>query len=86
MDLSKAAKKRRDQVEDPLFLASHLVDDLEECRVRINATMAVWTETSRTLEPALGKLDEIQEEMAALKKKLAFLWKRGCKSKWNVDN
>lgn len=82
MDLSKTAKKKRDQVEEPLFLLEKLLDELEECRTRIDATMKVWPETSRTLRPALSKQDLVSKRLKELQAKLSFLWKRGFATKW----
>ncbi len=39
MDLSRAQKTRRDAVEDPLFNVEQLLDELEQCRTRIEATI-----------------------------------------------
>jgi hypothetical protein len=82
MDLSKSAKKKRDAVEGPLFLTQELIEDLEEVRTRVDATMKVWHETSRTLHPALIKLDARLKDVNELHEKLAILWKQGAARMW----
>jgi hypothetical protein len=82
MDLSKTAKTRRDSVEAALWTSEGLLDDLEECRIRINAAMAVWPETQSTLKPALKKQDAILKQFSKLKKELEDLWQQGHKKKW----
>ena len=82
MDLSKKAKTRRDAVEDPLLLTEKLIDDLEEVRTRVDAAMKVWHETSRTLHPALTKLDAQLKDVNELHAKLAILWKQGAARMW----
>lgn len=89
MDLSRSQKTRRDAVEDPLFLVEQLLDELEQCHTRINATMQVWPETRRTLQPAARLLDERQQQSAVarlkqLQSKLALLWKHGAATLWKV--
>ena len=82
MDLSKIAKRNRDAVEAPLFLTERLIDHLEQIRTRIEAATKVWSETKRTLEPALPECDVAMKEIGELRKSLAELWKRGAASKW----
>jgi exonuclease VII small subunit len=82
MDLSKSSKNNRDRVEEPLFLIEQILDDLEECGTRIDAAMAVWPETARTLQPARRKQQAAEKRLAALKEKLAALWKQGYRNKW----
>jgi exonuclease VII small subunit len=82
MDLSAAAKKNRDRVEEPLFQVEKLLDDLEECQRRVDAAMTVWQETAHTLQPASQKLDEIQKKLSALQDRLAGLWQEGFENKW----
>lgn len=82
MDLSKTAKTRRDQVEAALWTSEQLLDDLEECRTRINAAMAVWPETQSTLKPVLKKQEVILKQFNKLKQELESLWQQGHKRKW----
>lgn len=83
MDLSKRAKSRRNDIEEPLFQLEKLLDDLEECRTRIDAAIAVWPETKSTLRPALKKQSAIAKEMTELKRQLSKLWQRGYLNKWS---
>lgn len=85
MDLSKKQKSKRDAVEAALFPVSRLIDELTECQTRIDATIKVWPETKRTLEPAAEKQHAVLEKLVELKKELARLWKRGRASQWNID-
>lgn len=90
MDLSRSQKTRRDAVEEPLFLVEQLLDELEQCYTRIDATMTVWPETRRTLQPAAHLLDERQQQSAVarlklLQDKLALLWKQGAANLWKVN-
>lgn len=82
MDLSKKAKTRRDAVELPLIDLEKLLDEIEECRTRIDATIRVWPETARTLKPALGKQDSIAKRLKVLQTALSGLWDRGYAKKW----
>lgn len=85
MDLSKQAKTRRDSVETALWTSEGMLEDLEECRTRIAAAMAVWPETARTLKPALKKQDAILKQFSNLKKELEVIWKQGHKRKWKIN-
>lgn len=84
MDLSTTAKNKRDAVEEPLFRLSNLIDSLEEIRTRINAAVKVWPEISRTLSPALHKLDIIINDLRSLKSAIAVLWQQGFDVKWKL--
>jgi len=69
-------------VEEPLFLTEKLIDELEEIRTRMDATMKVWHETERTLRPALSKLEAQLQSLKKQQEKLAILWKQGYDSHW----
>jgi len=47
-----------------------------------DAAMKVWSETSRTLKPALHKQDAVLNELEALHTKLSALWEMGFARKW----
>jgi len=85
MDLSKQSKINRDSVEAALWTSEGLLEDLEECRARIAAAMAVWPETQRTLKPALKKQDAILKQLSKLKQELEVIWKQGHKRKWKIN-
>lgn len=82
MDLSKKQKTMRDAVEAPLFRVERLLDQLEEISTRTNAAMKVWSETSRTLQPAMHKLENVRKDLTRLQEELSQLWKAGFEAKW----
>lgn len=82
MDLSKKQKTRRDTVEAALFRVEKLIDQLEEAQTRTDAATRVWTETSRTLQPAVKRLKDVRGELKELQDELSALWKAGFEVKW----
>lgn len=82
MDLSTKAKRKRDDVEIPLFNISSLLGDIDEVERRIHATIKVYPETSRALAPALSRLSEVRSRFGHLKKHLAVLWRKGSEKFW----
>lgn len=82
MDLSKKQKTRRDTVEAPLVRVEILLDQLEEIHTRTDAAIKVWSETSRTLQPAVKKLESVRSELIKLQEELSAIWKAGFEAKW----
>lgn len=82
MDLSTAAKQRRDTVEDPLFRLAGLIDKLQQIKTRMEAAIKVWPQIERTLTPALQLLDTILNDMHKLRSGLSQLWRDGFDVNW----
>ena len=82
MDLSKKQKTRRDAVEAPLFRVEQLLDHLDEVHTRMEAAVKVWSETTRTLSPAIHRLDHARKDLRKLQEELSELWKQGFEAKW----
>lgn len=82
MDLSKKQKTRRDAVEAALLRVEKLLDQLEEVHTRTDAATRVWKETSRTLQPAIRRLEEARSDLKVLQEELSALWMAGFRVKW----
>ena len=82
MDLSREQKNNRDAVELHLFETEKLLDELEEISTRLDATLKVWPETQRTLDPAARKLKAILQKMEDIKSGLSKEWQEGFDRKW----
>lgn len=82
MDLSKKQKTRRDAVEAALLRVEKLLDQLEEVHTRTDAATRVWKETSRTLQPAMRRLEEARSDLKVLQEELSALWMAGFRVKW----
>lgn len=82
MDLSTAAKQRRDTVEDPLFRLAGLIDKLQQIKTRMDAAIKVWPQIGGTLTPALQLLDAILNDMNKLRSGLSKLWRDGFDVNW----
>lgn len=86
MDLSKKQKTRRDAVEAALLRVEKLLDQLEEVHTRTDAATRVWKETSRTLQPAMRRLEEARSDLKALQEELSALLDGGVPSEVEVGS
>lgn len=56
--------------------------ELEEIQARVYATLRVYPETGRGLEPARRRLESLSSGLSELKRELSVLWERGFHSRW----